>query len=82
MDYFVDLFPNYKPSFSFLLAVSIPMLGMQIVSYALQRIIALEVKLSGALFLNTSVAVLIAVIPESVHSESFKYYFMLFLMIL
>ena len=35
MDYFIEKFPNYKPSFSFLLAASIPMLGMQVVSFAL-----------------------------------------------
>jgi hypothetical protein len=28
MDYFIDIFQNYQPSFSFLLAVSVPMLGM------------------------------------------------------
>lgn len=28
MDYFIEIYPNYKPSFLFLLAVTIPMLLM------------------------------------------------------
>jgi len=41
MDYFIKIFPSpdYKPSFTFLLAASGPMLGMQIVSFALQNYI-------------------------------------------
>jgi hypothetical protein len=35
MDYFIDIFPNHNPSFTFLLAVSVPMLGMQVVSFFL-----------------------------------------------
>ena len=35
MDYFIEIFPSYNPSFTFLLAVSLPMLGMQIVSFLL-----------------------------------------------
>ena len=33
MDYFTDKFPDYKPSFSLLVAVSVPMLLVQLVVY-------------------------------------------------
>jgi len=33
MAFFIERFPNYSPSFSFLVAVSIPMLFMQIVAF-------------------------------------------------
>jgi hypothetical protein len=63
MNYFMQIFPSFKPSFSFLLAVSLPMLGMQIVSFMLQKLISAEVKLICGLFTSMMVAVLITIIP-------------------
>ena len=33
MDYFTEKFPSYKPSFSLLVAVSVPMLLVQLLAY-------------------------------------------------
>jgi hypothetical protein len=40
MDYFIEIFPNHSPSFTFLLAVCVPMLGMQVVSFLLQKFLS------------------------------------------
>jgi len=63
LDYFTSIFPHYKPDFTFLMAVSVPMLGMQIVSFALQNFIPLALKLTGSLFINTLVTAGIAIVP-------------------
>ena len=82
MDYFKDIFPSYEPSFSFLLAVSVPMLGMQVVSFTLQTIIPIEVKLTCALFVNMMVTLLIATIPNLLElTEKTCYYVILSLML-
>lgn len=63
LDYFKVIFPNYGPDFTFLMAVSVPMLGMQMVSFVLQNYIPLSFKLSSCLFVNALVAAGIAIAP-------------------
>ena len=82
MDYFIKIFPSYKPSFTFLLAVTGPMLGMQVVSFVLQSYISVEFKLSASLIVNSLVTILMAIVPETVTSESTRYYIILTLMII
>jgi len=80
MDYFIGLYPAHKPSFSFLVAVSVPMLFMQIIAFA----VALPAKLMllGAFLLNSVVAVGIAVVPQINMSEGASFYTTLGLMAL
>ena len=63
LDYFKGIFPGYGPDFTFLMAVSVPMLGMQMVSFVLQNYIPLSFKLSSCLFVNALVAAGIAIVP-------------------
>ena len=63
LDYFKEIFPSYKPDFTFLTAVSVPMLGMQLVSFILQTYIPQYFKLSTCLFINCLVAAGIALVP-------------------
>ena len=81
MDYFVEIFPLFKPATSFLLAVSIPMLGMQLVSFALQNVISPQVKLVGGLFFGTAVSIALTIVPQIVKEQSKCYYIVLGLMI-
>jgi hypothetical protein len=81
MDYFIEIFPHHNPSFTFLLAVTVPMLGMQIVSFVLQKYISNEFKLSSCLFVNTVVACCIAIAPVLIDNEKTCYFIILGLMI-
>jgi hypothetical protein len=69
LDYFRDIFTSYKPDFTFLLAVTVPMLAMQLVSYIFQNYIPLNFKLSGCLFINSGVTLAIAIVPSVVTSS-------------
>ena len=80
MDYFIGLYPGHKPSFSFLVAVSVPMLVMQIMAFAMA--LPAKVMLLGALILNSCVAAGIAVVPQLSMSEDAGYYSTLGLMVL
>lgn len=82
MDYFIDIFPNHNPSFTFLLAVSVPMLGMQIVSFFLQKFLSVEFKLITCLLLNCLVTACVAFIPAVISNENNCYFITLGLMII
>lgn len=82
MDYFIDIFPNHNPSFTFLLAVSVPMLGMQVVSFFLQKFLSVEFKLIFCLLVNALVTASIAFVPVIVSNEKYCYFITLGLMII
>ena len=82
MDYFVTIYPNHQPSFNFLVAVSVPMLLMQVVCFLLRGRIGLRVSLTMALLVNALLTLLCAVIPQVIENEHLSFYLMLFIVFL
>eukprot|EP00347_Sterkiella_histriomuscorum_P021950 403332207 len=77
MDYFNAIYPNHQPSFTFLVAVSVPMLLMQIVCFLLRGQISLHISLTMALAVNTVLTLLTAIIPQVIDDEDTSYAIMM-----
>ena len=74
MDYFTDKFPDYKPSFSLLVAVSVPMLLVQLVVYFFLQYLPLQFKLTATFLVNSIVTVLLVLIPLAVKDQATAYW--------
>jgi hypothetical protein len=63
MDFFVEEFPNYKPSFSILVAVSVPLLLIQLLVYFFLQYLPMQFKMTVTFAINSVVTVLLVLIP-------------------
>jgi hypothetical protein len=74
MDYFVAKFPNHSPSFSFLLALSFPMLLVQVVTFMFLTKIHLYLRITMSLFVNAIITVLFGILAAAIDDEDVAFY--------
>jgi hypothetical protein len=63
MDFFEAEFVDYKPQFSLLVAVSVPLFFVQLLAYFFLQYIPLQVKLTWTFGLNAVITVMLALLP-------------------
>ena len=68
MDFFEDQFTDYKPNFSLLVAVSVPLFFVQVLVYFFLQYIPLQIKMTTTFGLNAIVTMLLVLIPLQVQS--------------
>ena len=82
MSFYIEVYPDYKPSFALLMAVSAPIFGVQaLVFFAMQKI-SQHIKLTFTFGLNTVITFLLVVIPLQVSNEKLSYTIVLILSVI
>ena len=74
MDIFKSEFPDYKPDFSLIVAVSAPMFLFQAVVFFFLQYIPMQVKMTFVFFLMAVDIILIALIPNFISNEAVAYW--------
>lgn len=74
MDYLVERFPSYSPQYSFLLASSAPMLGVQIFYFLFLQRINIHIRMTSAFAANAVITILMGVLPQVIDDEKTAYY--------
>ena len=64
MDYFKDTFPDHKPSFTYLVAVTVPMVVCQLFCFFVTEWFGYQFKLTFTLAINTLCTALIVILPQ------------------
>ena len=82
MDFFTEEFPNYKPSFSLLVAVSGPMFLVQAAVFFLLQNISLHVKVTLMFAVSTIITFGLVLAPLCIKDESTGYYVVITLSVL
>ena len=82
MDFFDDQFPNYKPSFSLLVAVSAPMFLVQATVFFLLQNIPLQVKVTMMFAVSTAITFALVLVPLCLSDESTAYWIVIALSVL
>ena len=74
MDFFTIEFPSYKPSFSLLVAVTVPLFFVQLLTYFFLQYFPLQLKMTWTFGLNTVITVLLALLPLQISNQTTGYY--------
>jgi hypothetical protein len=74
MDFFTESFPNYKPSFSLLAAISGPMLISQCASFFFLRYIPLHARMTFTFLVNTICTLIFVLAPLLLEDQATAYY--------
>lgn len=74
MDFFTIEFPSYKPSFSLLVAVTVPLFFVQILTYFFLQYMPLQLKMTWTFCINTVITVLLALLPLQIQNQAAGYY--------
>ena len=82
MDFFEVEFPDYKPQFSLLCAVSVPLFFVQVLVYFFLQYIPMQISLTGTFAVNTLITVLLVLLPLVVANQTLGYYLVLLLSVL
>jgi len=82
MDYFTAKFPDYKPSFSLLVAVSVPGFLTQLLVYFFLQYLPLQFKMTVTFLINSIVTVLLVLIPLVVKDQTTAYWITICLAVL
>jgi len=74
MDFFTIEFPSYKPSFSLLVAVTVPLFFVQLLTYFFLQYLPLQLKMTWTFAINTVITVLLALLPLQISNQNAGYY--------
>lgn len=73
MSFFIQEFPDYQPSFGLLVAVSVPMLVFQAISFFFLQYIPLQARMTWTFLLNAFCTLLLVIVPLVVANEQKAY---------
>ena len=77
MDYFTQSFPNYKPSFALIVAVTAPMLIVQAILFFFLQYIPMHFKMTVVFATMTIIVALDAIVPTACSHEATGYWIIL-----
>ena len=82
MDFFLDTYPSYKPSFSLLIAISAPMFPTQALAFFFMKSVPLHFKVTLMFAVSTLITIGFILVPMYVKDEETSYMILIILAVL